>query len=133
MSATRFNIKNILQWLLKIILSGLALYLVYKKVDKQILMQTFREMEGAWLIPAIIFFNISKIFSSIRLNGLLKNIEIGLSHKENLKLYYQGMFYNLFLPGGIGGDAYKSYILNKNAKAPFKQIVGALLYDRISG
>ncbi len=27
--------------------------------------------------------------------------------KWNAMLYWQGMAYNLFLPGGIGGDAYK--------------------------
>lgn len=31
------------------------------------------------------------------------------------------MFYNLFLPGGIGGDAYKGYVIQKNInRAPRK-------------
>ena len=31
------------------------------------------------------------------------------------------MFYNLFLPGGIGGDAYKGYVIQKKYKpAPKK-------------
>ncbi len=43
------------------------------------------------------------------------------------------MFYNLFLPGGIGGDGYKIYLLQKNYQTGTKKIFGAVLADRISG
>jgi uncharacterized membrane protein YbhN (UPF0104 family) len=43
------------------------------------------------------------------------------------------MFYNLFLPGGIGGDAYKGYLVKKAYKTPTKKIFGVLLVDRLSG
>ena len=43
------------------------------------------------------------------------------------------MFYNLFLPGGIGGDGYKVYLLQKNYETGTKKILGAVLSDRISG
>lgn len=48
-------------------------------------------------------------------------------------LYYIGMFYNLFLPGGIGGDGYKVFYLHKKHKASTKMLVAATLLDRISG
>jgi uncharacterized membrane protein YbhN (UPF0104 family) len=50
-----------------------------------------------------------------------------------MKLYWLGMFYNLFLPGAISGDAYKVIILNKTFKAPFKKTSIAVLLDRVSG
>jgi uncharacterized membrane protein YbhN (UPF0104 family) len=44
------------------------------------------------------------------------------------------MYYNLFLPGGIGGDAYKVILLNKRYKdLSAKKITAAVLLDRISG
>ena len=43
------------------------------------------------------------------------------------------MFYNLFLPGGIGGDAYKGYAIQKQFKAGTKKVIGVLLLDRLSG
>ena len=43
------------------------------------------------------------------------------------------MFYNLFLPGGIGGDAYKGYAIQKQTSKPIKPIIGCLLIDRIGG
>ncbi len=44
------------------------------------------------------------------------------------------MFYNLFLPGGIGGDGYKVYLIKKYFKTEgIKKIVTAAFLDRISG
>lgn len=43
------------------------------------------------------------------------------------------MYYNLFLPGGIGGDGYKIYFLNKIYKIPAKKLFWAVLLDRITG
>jgi glycosyltransferase 2 family protein len=133
MDKKKISIAKILQWIIKILLSGLALYLVYKKINKQDFVSIISHIDLAWLFPAVILFNISKVFSSIRLNGLLNNIGIETDHRTNLKLYYKGMFYNLFLPGGIGGDAYKTYVLNKGNDVPLKKIVGTMLYDRVSG
>src|SRR5690606_1702756 len=39
----------------------------------------------------------------------------------------------LFLPGGIGGDGYKVYLLNKHYKIPVKSLVQASLLDRLAG
>jgi uncharacterized membrane protein YbhN (UPF0104 family) len=43
------------------------------------------------------------------------------------------MFYNLFLPGGIGGDAYKVILLNQTYQYSVKLLSAAVLLDRISG
>jgi len=43
------------------------------------------------------------------------------------------MFYNLFLPGGIGGDGYKIYLLKKSHNAKVSRLITATLLDRLSG
>jgi hypothetical protein len=43
------------------------------------------------------------------------------------------MFYNLFLPGGIGGDAYKGYLIRKRFQVSTKKVVSVLVLDRLSG
>lgn len=58
---------------------------------------------------------------------------VALSANYNLRLYYVGMFYNLFLPGGIGGDGYKVIHLRAKSEATSKLLVAAVLLDRISG
>jgi hypothetical protein len=43
------------------------------------------------------------------------------------------MFYNLFLPVSISGDAYKVILLKKIYDAPYKKTTSAGLLDRFSG
>src|ERR1700761_7528298 len=43
------------------------------------------------------------------------------------------MCYNVLLPGGIGGDGYKIYLLHKRYKLPTKKVFWAILFDRLSG
>lgn len=60
-------------------------------------------------------------------------IDIQLTQWENIKLYWTGMFYNLFLPGAIGGDAYKVYLLKQKESSSTKLLVQAAVLDRLSG
>lgn len=90
-------------------------------------------MNITWVLVAIIFFVLSKILTALRLNLFFKNIGIHISELENFKLYAIGMFYNLFLPGGIGGDGYKVYLLNKHFQTPIKPLIQASLLDRLGG
>lgn len=43
------------------------------------------------------------------------------------------MFYNQFLPGGIGGDTYKVLLLKNKRQVPWRDGIGVMLNDRISG
>jgi hypothetical protein len=43
------------------------------------------------------------------------------------------MFYNLFLPGGVGGDGYKIFYLGKESGIKKSKVFWAVLLDRISG
>ena len=84
-------------------------------------------------IACILIFNLSKFFCAIRLNKFFKQDGVFISEKESLKLYYKGMFYNIMLPGGIGGDGYKGYYLHNTLQVPVKNLVRPILWDRITG
>ena len=60
------------------------------------------------IIAASIYFS-SQIISSERLRYILNDNKFIISFKQNFTLYLIGLFYNFFIPGGIGGDAYKSF------------------------
>ena len=127
------QVKNQLKTALKILLTGGALYLVFQKIDTAQLLQLSKNLSWPWLLPAIALFVGSKVATAIRLNHYFANIHLLLSAWENWRLYLIGMFYNLFLPGGIGGDGYKVYLLNKEFKTPVKELLKASLLDRLEG
>ncbi len=125
--------KSQIKTALKLLLTGLALYLVFRKIDATQLVQLTKSIRWGWLIPATLLFVLSKVATAVRLNRYFENIGIRLSEKQNWGLYLIGMFYNLFLPGGIGGDGYKVYLLNKEFKTPVKKLLQAVLLDRLGG
>ena len=133
MGNSKFNPKKLLKPLLQLFVTGIALYFVLRKTDVAKLFDSIRGANPWYLLLSLIFFNISKLFNALRLNRFFKAIGIELSMMYNLKLYYLGMFYNLFLPGGVGGDGYKIYVLQKNYGMKMINVFHAVLWDRIGG
>lgn len=119
--------------LAKIAISAILIYFIFTKVDLQVILNTVKKTNPLYLSFAILFFVISKVIASIRLNLYFHQLDVKLTQKTNLKLYLLGMFYNLFLPGGIGGDAYKGYLIKKKFEVDTKKVISVLLLDRLSG
>lgn len=118
---------------LKIVISALLIYFVFTKISFLEVLQTLKRTQPFYLFLASIFFVLSKIIASFRVNLYFHQLQVFLTQISNLKLYLLGMFYNLFLPGGIGGDAYKGYLIKKQFNIDTKKIVSVLVLDRLSG
>ena len=118
---------------LKVIISIVLLYLVFRKIAFQEIAQIIKKVRWGYLFLAAIFFLASQLLSAKRLENFLHTQGFALSFRSNLELYFLGMFYNFFIPGGIGGDAYKVYILKKKFGWSGKRITSALFNDRLSG
>ncbi len=117
----------------KIAISAILIYFIFTKVDFKQVLDIIKRTKPEYLLLAISFFIVSKIIASIRLNLYFHELGIKLTQKSNLELYLLGMFYNLFLPGGIGGDAYKGYLIKRNFEIDTKKVVSVLVLDRLSG
>ena len=119
--------------LLKFIFSVLLIYFVFTKIPFKEVWNVLKTIKIGPLIIAMVFFILSKLIAAFRLNLFFHQLEINLTQRSNVKLYLLGMFYNLFLPGGIGGDAYKGYVIKKQFEIKTKRLVSILLLDRLSG
>ncbi len=119
--------------ILKLIVSGLILFFVYKKIDFESLKETLSSANVLFLIVGFVLFLFSQFVSSLRLQAFWKVLKIKISNLENWKLYLIGMYYNLLLPGGIGGDGYKVFYLDKQFETGKKKLLTALIFDRLSG
>src|SRR4030095_2092674 len=124
---------NIIKLLLKLGFTILLIYLVFQKIDMQQVKSVFLNSKPGYIIAAWLSYLASQFVSSWRLLGFLRCIGLNPGFGFNLRLYMLGMFYNVFLPGGIGGDGYKIYILRKKFQLPTKRIFLSLLLDRVSG
>ena len=118
---------------LKVVVSATLLYLVFSKLGVANLWETLKQSSLISFIAAFVLVLGSKWLSHLRLQHYLGSIDLSIPQLSHWKLYLQGMFYNLFLPGGIGGDAYKAYVLSRHFPVKVKRIVAALFLDRLSG
>jgi glycosyltransferase 2 family protein len=124
---------RILKLFLKIAVTILCFWYISTKIDFARAFNALLKANWIFLFIAFVFFILSKVLSAFRLNIYFRNIKLRLSEWTNIKLYWLGMFYNLFLPGAISGDAYKVVLLNRRYKSPYKKTSAAVLLDRFSG
>jgi glycosyltransferase 2 family protein len=131
--AKKSKIPKWLTLLLKIAVTITCIWYVSGKIDFKKAGATLQTVNWFYLTLALFAFIFSKLVSAVRLNIYFKNAGISLPNWQNIKLYALGMFYNLFLPGSISGDAYKVILLKRKYNAPYKKTTAAVLLDRFSG
>ena len=131
--ASGFSFGKLLKLLVKIGVTIICFWYISTKIDFGKAWHALLKANWWLLGLAVLLYALSKLFSAFRLNINFRNIHLHLPEWENIKLYWLGMFYNLFLPGSIGGDAYKVILLNKKLQAPYKKTSAAVLLDRFSG
>jgi uncharacterized membrane protein YbhN (UPF0104 family) len=119
--------------ILKIVITSALLYYVFSKVHFSEIKTRLLNANYWWMLAGVFFYFLSMVASAWRLLSFFKSINLKLDPKFNFRLYLLGIFYNFLLPGGIGGDGYKIYLLNKTYKLPAKKVFWAILFDRLSG
>ena len=122
-----------LKWLFKLTISAIALYVVFLKIDINQVLKLVKNLRVLPVIIALVLFNFSQIVSAFRYRDYLKILNIQLNPLRNIKLYYVGMFYNLFLPGGIGGDGYKVWLLKKEFSTSWRALITVSFLERLNG
>jgi len=125
--------RSVVSLLVKVIVTILCFWYISRKIDFSQALEALQTANWFFLFLTVLAYIASKLVAAYRLNIYFQNIRLHLSSWKNIKLYWLGMFYNLFLPGSISGDAYKVVILNKRYHAPYKKTSAAVLLDRFSG
>jgi uncharacterized membrane protein YbhN (UPF0104 family) len=133
MRLVREKTRQGLKLALKLSVSGGALLYLFNQLSWDEAWTVISSVKVIWLILALMFFIASGVVAAYRFQLLLRATDFELSKGYNVRLHWIGMFYNMFLPGGIGGDKYKVYVLNKFFDRPMKPLIQATLVDRMSG
>jgi len=118
---------------LKLGFSLAAIWWVLYNISFKEVIAVFSTANFWYLVVALLFVILSSILSGFRQNLSFRSTGAHISPLLNLKLFWLGMFYNLFLPGGIGGDGIKVYLVNKYRQNGVRKNIGAMLVNRIAG
>ncbi len=129
----KINIPAPVKLIIKLLILAAIIFLIVCKIDEKLLLNVIGQAKPQWVIIAVLLFAISKLVSAFRFNTFLKTENIQLPTWDNVRLYWLCMYYNLLLPGGISGDAYKIKVLMERFGNSFKRLLTLTLMDRVSG
>ncbi len=133
MSIKKNKYSKLLKLIAKIALSLFALYFVFSRISFIKIFDAIQNINFFYLFMSVLIYALSQVVSSYRLMVFYKYLNIKINFYDNIKLYWLGLFYNFLLPGGVGGDGYKVFLLNKQFKTKVTNLVGTIFADRLSG
>jgi glycosyltransferase 2 family protein len=111
-----------------------VLYWVYHDPTRRAQMvEAIRNAQYRWVLMGILAYLVVEIAALFRWHVLLQVQKIRLSLPRLTSLFFIGMFYNQFLPGGTGGDIMKSYYLLKETPDKKAGALLAVVFDRFIG
>jgi uncharacterized membrane protein YbhN (UPF0104 family) len=118
---------------IKIIISLMILgFLVHtSSLSPRLLLDLFKS-PLMLLITLLLYFIVIAI-STFRWTSLNKVQDIHLSYRQTLLPTYLGVAFNNLLPGGVGGDFFRFYLINKTFPVRKSAIMASILFDRITG
>jgi len=126
--------------LLQLIVTLAVLYWVFHDPAKRAQMSlaifgdaTHPRVDYRWIFAGVLSYILVEIAALCRWQILLKVQQIHLSIPRVAGLFFIGMFFNQFLPGGTGGDIMKTYLLLKEAPTKKMGAVLAVVFDRLVG
>jgi glycosyltransferase 2 family protein len=111
-----------------------VLYWVYHDPNRRAQMvQALRNAEYRWVVMGVLAYGLVEGAAAFRWHVLLKVQQIRLSAPRLAGLFFIGLFYNQFLPGGTGGDIIKSYYLLQETPDRKAGALLAVVFDRFIG
>jgi len=129
------KIKTYIVTLIKIILAIIFVWYLFEsgRITRESFVSLVKIANFPFLLLSAVFFIFSQVLSSLRLVFLLRVSEISLTLREAFKLTMIGNFFNIVIPGMVGGDIVKGYILTKNESNGRGKSSGTIIMDRLLG
>ncbi len=128
-----FNINKKLLVYFKIVISiGLITYLVFL-VDWNKAFLILKVSDKFYIAFGAVLWFLGLFFASFRWHLILKDNKVSFSIFKAYKGYFRGMFYNIFLPGVVGGDVIRIGICVFQTDCKLGTATASVLFERLTG
>ena len=112
--------------------TGLLFYLMWL-IDWGRAAKAIQQADKLLFVVAPCSLLVGFIASSCRWISILKDYVITFTFQKAYKGYLIGAFYNIFLPGAIGGDAVRIPFCMKESRCSLANATASVMLERISG
>ena len=128
------KLKKILMPLIQAAVTILLLWWIFHDPTKRAQMvHALGKADPLWLIPGFLCFGMVLVCAAFRWQLLMKGQGIDLGWFRVWQLVMIGMFFNLFLPGGTGGDLVKIFYAVREAPKSKSAVFLSVVVDRVTG
>lgn len=124
--------KGRLIFLGKLLVSGLLLAVLFWRADRATFLRTLQALPLKVFLGCLGLYALGYLISTIRWQRLLLAEGIRLPFWRLTLVYFEGAFFNLFLPTLVGGDIVRGYAIYKITRGHDASIA-SILVDRLSG
>jgi uncharacterized protein (TIRG00374 family) len=127
-------VKRLLLTFLQALVTLALLYWIFRDPDKrQMMWSTVQEANWWWFLPGLLAVGVMTVLQTVRWLWLMKVQSITPSFRRVYGINLIGMFFNLFLPGGTGGDLLKMYYASRESDGRKAAAVLSVFMDRLVG
>ncbi len=116
----------------KLTVSGLLLAFLFWRADRTVLLRTIQSLPLSLFLGCAGLYFLGYVISVVRWQRLLLAEDIRLPIWRVGLVYFEGAFFNLFLPTLIGGDIVRGYSIYKITRG-HQASIASILVDRLSG
>ncbi len=110
---------------------GLLLFL-FKRIPLDQFAEAARDVRGGWLVAAGLLLFGSNLLGALQWSRLLHVVEIRIPFWKVCAYYHVGLFFNNFLPAGIGGDIARVADSSRHGTTKTAAL-SAVMMDRLIG
>jgi glycosyltransferase 2 family protein len=118
--------------LIKVAISGTLLAVLFWRVDRPAFLASLGSLSVPFLLGCVALYVLGYVVSVFRWQLLLRAEGIRLSTWRLGLVYFEGAFFNLFLPTLIGGDIVRGYFIYRMTRGHDASIA-SILVDRLCG
>lgn len=116
----------------KVLISVSLIYFLLQRIGLERIVEQFLTLKARWFFISLLVFVCSNILGALQWHLLLRARQIEISWPQALSFYHVGLFFNNFLIGYIGGDAFRIYDIHRNS-GKMTDAVSTVLLDRFIG
>jgi glycosyltransferase 2 family protein len=117
---------GVTRWLKPVV--TVALYaLIFYWTDVTAIARRLAAANVAYVTAGIVLYMAGQALSAYKWQVLLAPVGLAVRYSRLLAFYYTGMFFNLFLPTIVGGDAVKAVLLTQETGAPARSTMSVFM------
>ncbi len=118
--------------LFKAVVSVGLIYWLLQRIGVNNLLGQVATVRWQWVFLSLTSFAASNLLGSWQWSLLLRAKQIELSFWQVASYYHVGLFFNNFLIGNIGGDAFRVYDIRRSS-GDMTDAISAVFFDRFAG